>query len=391
MPWRDSLALEQQERKNQNLWRSRELLASAQSVEVKRNGRLYLNFCNNDYLGLANHPASIAAAIGASSVWGTGSGASHLVCGHQESHRKLERELADFVGAEQAVLFSTGYMANLAVPQSLLRRGDLLLQDKLNHASLVDAASLCRADFKRYRHADLDQLSGFLANPVQPGVRKLIGTDSVFSMDGDIAPITELDQLAAGHGAVLLIDDAHGLGVLGKGGRGSYSHFGLKPSGHRLMLGTLGKAIGSFGAFVAGDDIYIDQIVQHARTYIYTTALPAAVAEATRAALGTVEKDSFRREKLSRSISYLRSGIKALGLDLMDSQTPIQPILFGREATALQASAILEQEGIWVSAIRPPTVLKGSSRLRITLSANHSAEHLDQLLNSLSNVREALN
>ena len=391
MPWRESLALEQKQRKDNHLWRSRELLDSAQSLEVERHGKRYLNFCSNDYLGLANHPKLAEAAQQAARHWGTGTGASHLVCGHQQPHHQLEQELADFVGAEKAILFSTGYMANLAVPQSLLRRGDLLLQDKLNHASLIDAARLCRADFKRYRHNDIEHARQLISSNdfSDKTKRRLITTDSVFSMDGDIAPIDKLDQLAKESESVLLIDDAHGFGVLGQG-KGSYAHFGLKPEQHRLMLGTLGKALGSFGAFVAGDAIYIDQIIQLGRTYTYTTALPASVAEATRCALAEVKADSSLRDQLFESIDYLRSGIHEIGLDLMPSDTPIQPILIGDEAIALEASRVLEEQGIWVSAIRPPTVPKGSARLRITLSANHSKAHLDSLLNALSDVKAQL-
>ena len=391
MPWRESLALEQKQRKDNHLWRSRELLDSAQSVEVERHGKRYLNFCSNDYLGLANHPKLAEASQQASLHWGAGTGASHLVCGHQQPHHQLEQELADFVGAEKAILFSTGYMANLAVPQSLLRRGDLLLQDKLNHASLIDAARLCRADFKRYRHNNVEHAGQLISSNdfSDKTKRRLITTDSVFSMDGDIAPIDKLDQLAKESESVLLIDDAHGFGVLGQG-KGSYAHFGLKPERHRLMLGTLGKALGSFGAFIAGDAIYIDQIIQQGRTYTYTTALPASVAEATRCALAEVKADSSLRDQLFESIDYLRSGIHEIGLDLMPSGTPIQPILLGDEATALEASRILQEQGIWVSAIRPPTVPKGSARLRITLSARHSRAHLDALLNALSDVKAQL-
>jgi len=310
MPWRESLALEQQDRKHNKLWRSRQLLNSAQSIEVERDGKRYLNFCSNDYLGLANHADSINASIKASQSWGTGSGASHLVCGHQGPHHQLELELAEFVGAEKALLFSTGYMANLAIPQSFLSRGDLLIQDKLNHASLIDAARLCRANFKRYRHSDIrhaEQLLTHSSSNSNPNSnsekqRQLISTDSVFSMDGDLAPIDELDELAAKNNAVLLIDDAHGFGVLGKNGRGSYSHFGLAPDKHRLMLGTLGKALGSFGAFVAGDAVYIDQIAQKGRTYIYTTALPASIAETTLSALNTVKTDTNRHQTKNKPV-----------------------------------------------------------------------------------------
>lgn len=399
MPWRNTLAREQQERKHLQLWRSRHQVGSAQSIEINRQGKTYLNFCSNDYLGLSTHPDLVKAMSEAVTLWGAGSGASHLVCGHQSPHQLLEEELAEFVGAEKAILFSTGYMANLAVPQSFLSRGDLLIQDKLNHASLIDGAKVCLAELRRYRHSDIQQLADILAkaesthsNQHQHSNQRriLISTDAVFSMDGDIAKLDELDRLAQQHGAVLFIDDAHGLGILGEHGSGSFSQFGFAPNGHRLMLGTLGKALGSFGAFVAGDAIYIDQLVQHARTYIYTTALPAPVAEATRAALKAIRTEPERRQRLADYIEYFRHHAGALGLSLMPSTTPIQPILLGDERSAVKASQILEDEGIWVSAIRPPTVPSGSARLRITLCSEHSQQHLDKLIRALSQVKEQL-
>lgn len=384
MPWREALAAEHRERQQRSLWRQRRQLHSPQSVEVIRDEGSFLNFCSNDYLGLANHPRLRESAISATKTLGTGSGASHLVCGHQESHHQLEDELAEFVGAESALLFSTGYMANLAVPQSFLGRGDLLIQDKLNHASLIDSASLCRASFKRYRHNDLEQLQQILE--AAEHVRTLISVDAVFSMDGDQADIVALDKIAESQKAVLLIDDAHGLGVLGHHGRGSYDAAGLTPSRHCLMLGTLGKALGSFGAFIAGDRVYIEQLKQFARTYIYTTALPPAVAAASRAALETIQDEPWRQEQLHKNIQYFRQGAADIGLKLMPSQTPIQPLILGQEQSAIDASQLLETMGIWVSAIRPPTVPAGTSRLRITLTAEHRQQHIDQLLDGLGQI-----
>ena len=388
MPWRESLLQQQAERRSEQLWRETQQLHSAQSVEVVRDGEIYLNFCSNDYLGLASHPALIDAAVTTAQVSGISSGASHLVCGHHRSHDLLERELSEFVGAESAILFSTGYMANLAAAQCFLGKSDLLLQDKLNHASLLDAAKHSHCDFKRYAHLNTEHAKTFLEKHLltQPDKRRLITTDSIFSMDGDLAPIDKLNQLGKEKNAVLLIDDAHGFGVLGNKGQGSYAHFGLKPSEHRLMLGTLGKAVGSFGAFIAGDKVYIDQLRQLARTYIYTTALPMLIAETTRAALLIIESEPERRTRLQNSIQYLRTGIKALGLDLMESDSPIQPVLMGAEEKALSASEQLKSDHIWITAIRPPTVPKGSSRLRITLSSEHTTEHLDRLLSSLSQI-----
>ena len=384
MPWRDALAKEHRERRESALWRTRQQLHSPQSVEVIRGNDRLINFCSNDYLGLANHPKLQEAAVAASKTWGVGSGASHLVCGHQESHHRLEEELADFVGAESALLFSTGYMANLAIPQSFLGRDDLLVQDKLNHASLIDSASLCRASFKRFRHNDLDHLQQTLNT--EKYRRALISVDAVFSMDGDQAPITQLNKIAQENKAVLLIDDAHGLGVLGREGRGSYDAAGLSPSECRLMLGTLGKAMGSFGAFVAGDRIYIEHLKQFARTYTYTTALPPAVAETSRTALSVLCDESWRQKQLHQNIEYFREGVAITGLELMPSQTPIQPLALGNEQNALNASELLENMGIWVSAIRPPTVPAGTARLRITLTAEHKREHIDQLLDGLKQI-----
>ena len=384
MPWKDALAEEHRERRERALWRTRQQLNSPQSVEVIRGSNRFLNFCSNDYLGLANHPRLKEAAVTASKTWGAGSGASHLVCGHQASHHRLEEELADFVGAQSALLFSTGYMANLAIPQSFLSRNDLLVQDKLNHASLIDSASLCRATFKRYRHNDINHLQKTLNK--EKYRRTLISVDAVFSMDGDQAPITQLSDIAEENQAVLLIDDAHGFGVLGEQGRGSYSANRLIPNGPRLMLGTLGKALGSFGAFVAGDRVYIDHLKQFARTYTYTTALPPAVAEASRTALSILQDEPWRQEQLHQNIEYFRKCVADIGLELMSSQTPIQPLVLGDEKNALAASQILENMGIWVSAIRPPTVPADTARLRITLTAEHKREHIVQLLEGLQQI-----
>ena len=384
MPWKDALAEEHRERRERALWRTRQQLNSPQSVEVIRGSNRFLNFCSNDYLGLANHPRLKEAAVTASKTWGAGSGASHLVCGHQASHHRLEEELADFVGAQSALLFSTGYMANLAIPQSFLSRNDLLVQDKLNHASLIDSASLCRATFKRYRHNDINHLQKTLNT--EKYRRTLISVDAVFSMDGDQAPITQLSDIAEENQAVLLIDDAHGFGVLVEQGRGSYSANRLIPNGPRLMLGTLGKALGSFGAFVAGDRVYIDHLKQFARTYTYTTALPPAVAQASRTALSILQDEPWRQEQLHQNIEYFRKCVADIGLELMSSQTPIQPLVLGDEKNALAASQILENMGIWVSAIRPPTVPADTARLRITLTAEHKREHIDQLLEGLQQI-----
>jgi 8-amino-7-oxononanoate synthase len=381
MPWRNELRAEQERRRRQQLWRTRPSINSPQGTRIKRDDRHLVNFCSNDYLGLANSPELIAAMAGAAHTWGVGSGASHMVCGHMASHHALEEELAAFVGAERAILFSTGYMANLAIPAAFLDRNDLVLEDRLNHASMIDAGLLSRAKMIRYQHCDIAQLKNLLRE--NTARRKMVMTDAVFSMDGDQAPIELLRGATARHGALLVLDDAHGFGVLGANGAGSLASLDQHPGRNVLMVGTLGKAAGSFGAFVAGDDIYIETLLQHARPYIYTTALPPAVAETTRVALRIIAKDSWRRETLSSHIRHFRSGAASLGLTLPDSQTPIQPILLGDETSALEASRLLEEAGLMVTPIRPPTVPQGSSRLRITLSALHTVDDIDRLLESL--------
>ena len=312
-PWRDELLAAQELRRARKLWRSRSVILTPQGVRIDHAGRELLNFSSNDYLDLANSPELITAMSTAVSAWGSGSGASHMVCGHLEPHSELERELAEFVGAERAILFSTGYMANLAIPSVFLERHDLLLEDRLNHASMIDAGLLSRARLMRYRHLDADHVEKLLAG--ESGRRKMIMTDAVFSMDGDQAPVRQLTETAARHDALLVLDDAHGFGVLGDDGAGSLSCVNQRPTENVMMLGTLGKAAGTFGAFVAGDAIYIDTLVQHARPYIYTTALPPAVAEATRAALRIIKNDSWRRARLRANTRQFRDGSRAAGTE----------------------------------------------------------------------------
>lgn len=384
MPWQDQLVAEHQKRRENNLWRTRYEVGSPQSVEIRREGKSFLNFTSNDYLGLAGHPRLAEASALAARKWGAGTGASHLVSGHQSPHHALEEELAEFVGAEDALLFSTGYMANLAIPTAFLDRGDLLVQDKLNHASLIDSGLLGRADFKRFRHCDTKHAEKLLVD--SKARRNMISTDGVFSMDGNIAPLAELNALAKDHDALLVVDDAHGFGTLGRNGRGSTNLSGLKIKDNLIMMGTLGKALGSFGAFVAGDRIYIDHLKQSARSYIYTTALPATVVEATRAALRLTKEAAQERQHLKNLIAYFRKEATTLRLPLMDSETAIQPLLLGSESAALAASKQLEKDGIWVTAIRPPTVPKGTARLRICLSSNHDFNHINQLIESLTSI-----
>ena len=367
----------------QHLYRRRETVDSPQGVELVIDGRSFLNFCSNDYLGLANHPQVVEAFQSGVLRYGVGAGASHLISGHSRAHQALEEELADFVGAPRALLFSTGYMANLGAVGALTDRRGTVFEDKLNHASLIDAARLCQASVRRYPHGDLGRLQALLA---ESAGEKLVLTDGVFSMDGDIAPLSALTELARRHGATLLVDDAHGLGVLGAGGRGSCEIFRQPVASPLILMGTLGKAFGTFGAFVAAAEEVIETLIQHARAYIYTTALPPAVAEATRASLRLVRTEAWRRDLLRERISQFRRGAGELGLRVLDSATAIQPVILGDPDAALAAAAALRQHGILVPAIRPPTVARNASRLRITLSAAHTASHVGHLLDALARL-----
>ncbi len=350
----------------------------AGTTEVIVEGRCLVNFCGNDYLGLARHPLVSAALRRAAAAWGAGSGASHLVTGHGIEHAQLEEELAAFVRRERALLLSTGYMANLAVVTTLAGRGDLVLLDRLSHASLIDAALLSGARLRRYPHADAGAAAS-ASDRVH-----LIATDGVFSMDGDLAPLSELAAAAAARGAWLVVDDAHGLGVIGATGRGTLEHLGdLDAEAVPVLIGTLGKAFGTFGAFVAGSSELIELLVQRARSYIYTTALPPALAAATRAALAVAQRESWRRERVLALVERFRAAAAERGIPLTGSRTPIQPILVGSAEAALDASRRLLEAGFWVAAIRPPTVPRNSARLRITLSAEHTESQVDALVEAL--------
>jgi len=353
-------------------------------TRVRVAGRELRNFCSNDYLGLAQHPALVQAQCAAAREFGAGSGAAHLISGHSLVHQRLEAELADFTGRERALLFSTGYMANLGVLSALGERGEVLLEDRLNHASLIDGASLSGARLVRYAHAD--------AQAAATRVREfpktsLIASDGVFSMDGDLAPVRELAALAKQQQAWLLIDDAHGLGVLGAHGGGVVELAGLGAAEVPLLIGTLGKAFGSFGAFVAGDAALIDYLLQRARSYIYTTALPPAVAAASSAALALVRSEGWRRTRLAAHVARFRAGALQLGFTLGASSSPIQPLLIGAASDAVALSAALRAAGFWVAAIRPPTVPAGSARLRVTLSAAHDESDIDALLVALAELK----
>lgn len=372
------------ERRAAHLYRQRRLLQSAQTPQVTVDGKNYTAFCSNDYLGLANHPEVIAALQRAANRYGVGSGASHLVNGHSVEHHALEEELAAFCGRERALLFSTGYMANMGAITALVGQGDAVFEDRLNHASLLDAGLLSGARFQRFLHNDLDNLAARLTKT--QAARKLIVVDGVFSMDGDCAPLPQLAELAQQHNAWLMVDDAHGFGYFGKRGGGSAEHFGLTQAQLPILMGTLGKAFGTFGAFIAGSETLIETLIQFARPYIYTTAMPPAVAAATRTSLRLLQTESWRREHLQNVIARFRTGASALGLQLMPSDSPIQPIVLGDEARALAFSEQLAARGFLVIAIRPPTVAVGSSRLRVTLSAEHSLTQVDALLTALAEI-----
>ncbi|MDG9884753.1 8-amino-7-oxononanoate synthase [Pseudomonas sp. GD04058] len=370
-----------EQRRAADLYRQRPLLQSPQGPQVVVDGQSLLAFCSNDYLGLANHPEVIAAWRAGAERWGVGGGASHLVVGHSTPHHQLEEALAEFTGRPRALLFTTGYMANLGAVTALVGQGDTVLQDRLNHASLLDAGLLSGARFNRYLHNDADSLDKRLDKAEG---NTLVVTDGVFSMDGDIADLPELLNRARAKGAWLMVDDAHGFGTLGRKGGGVAEHFGLSPEELPVLVGTLGKAFGTAGAFVAGSEELIESLVQFARPYIYTTSQPPALACATLKSLALLRDEHWRREHLAALIAQFRGGAEAIGLELMDSFTPIQPIMIGDAGRALHLSRMLRERGLLVTAIRPPTVPAGSARLRVTLTAAHSAAQVQLLLNALA-------
>ncbi|WP_090352339.1 8-amino-7-oxononanoate synthase [Pseudomonas oryzae] len=374
-------------RRADNLFRQRPLLESPQGPQVVVDGQPLLAFCSNDYLGLANHPEVIAALQAGAAQWGVGGGASHLVIGHSQPHHALEEALAEFTGRPRALLFSTGYMANLAAVTALVGQGDSVLEDRLNHASLLDAGLLSGARFSRYLHNDAASLASRLD---KASGNSLVVTDGVFSMDGDLADLPALCAAAKQKGAWLMVDDAHGFGPLGASGGGIVEHFGLGLDDVPVLVGTLGKAFGTAGAFVAGSEELIETLIQFARPYIYTTSQPPAVACATLKSLELLRTESWRREHLNALIARFRAGAAELGLTLMDSPTPIQPLLIGDSARAVEFSRLLRERGLMVGAIRPPTVPAGTARLRVTLSAAHTFEQLERLLAALGECQALL-
>jgi 8-amino-7-oxononanoate synthase len=379
-----SLAARVAERERAGLLRRVRTSDAMRGVRVMIGGRELLNFCSNDYLGLAQDARIIKALQNAANEAGVGSTAAHLVCGHHREHAQLEEALCEWTGRDAALLFSSGWLANLGVMQALLDRGDVCVQDKLNHASLLDAAQLAGATLKRYPHNDAEGAARQLASV--PGKPALLATDGVFSMDGDTAPLRELASLCQREGATLMIDDAHGLGVLGTHGAGSLDEAGLSQAVAPVLMATLGKAAGCAGAFVAGSRTLIEGLTQLARTFVYTTAMPPALAAAACAAVHVAREEEWRREKLRALVAQFRTGAAQLGLPLMESRSAIQPIVLGDAERAVAASRALEQNGLLVTAIRPPTVPAGKARLRITLSAAHESADVDRLLDALAQL-----
>jgi 8-amino-7-oxononanoate synthase len=376
---RFSAMLEQ--RRNEGLYRQRVTLQSAQGPVVRIDGRDFLNFCSNDYLSLAAHPRVVERFRRAAAEYGVGSGASHLVCGHSAPHHELEEALAEFTGRERALLYSSGYAANTGILTSVLQRGDYVFEDRLNHASLLDGGLHSGARFQRFPHNDVGALRAKLAAADGP---RLVVVDGVFSMDGDTAPLAELASLCREEDAWLMVDDAHGFGVLGTRGMGSTEAARLDSAAVPILMATLGKALGTAGAFVAGSEALIEGLIQQSRSYIYTTALPPAVAAASLESLVLLRDESWRRDYLAALIRRFRMGAEQLCLPLMPSSSAIQPLLVGDASTAVALSTRLRDNGFLVGAIRPPTVPAGTSRLRITLTAAHSESQVDQLLDQLA-------
>jgi 8-amino-7-oxononanoate synthase len=366
--------------------RQRRTIARRDGVRLELDGRWLTGFCSNDYLGLASQFEVGAALQDAVAREGAGSTASHLVCGHHALHEQLEREMAEWLGVPRALLFGSGFAANLAVQQALLEDEDVCVQDRLNHASLIDATRLAGCRLRRYPHLDPEGAMRQLRNA--SGGAAILATDAVFSMDGDVAPLRSLSLVARAQDALLYVDDAHGVGVLGPQGRGTVAEAGLGVAEVPLQLATLGKALGGYGAVVAGDADLVEHLAGVARPYLYTTALPPALAAATLAAVRLARRDDWRRARLQELVAQFRTGAGRLGLELMASSTPIQPVLCGAEATATAMSAALEQAGFLVTAIRPPTVSEGRSRLRVTLSALHTAQQVNALLGAIAEARD---
>ncbi len=375
-----SIGLNQQ--KKQGLYRHRKVTQSPQGREITLDNQRLLNFCSNDYLGLSNHPQVKQSFIDATHKYGVGSGAAHLVNGHTQEHHALEEDLADFCGYPRALLFSTGYMANLAAAQSLCNKNDHIVQDKLNHASLIDAANISQAKLRRFPHKNYDGLLAQLKR-CDSG-EKLVSSDCVFSMDGDEADIARIIKHCRNQDAMLMLDDAHGFGILGENGQGSLYQQQIAPTNVDIYMATFGKAMGTAGAFIAANEELIETLIQNARCYIYTTAMPAAIAAATRTSLQLLSKENWRQQNLMHNIQHFKSLAKHTGIHLLSSNTAIQPIIIGDAMQALEISQQLLKIGFHVAAIRPPTVLENSARLRVTLRADHTENDIARLITAIS-------
>lgn len=374
--------------KASGLYRTLRTIEGPQGPRIKIDGKGAILLCSNNYLGLADHPRLKEAAIKAIEKYGIGSGASRLVSGTMELHQELEERIARFKGTEAALVFNSGYSANTSVIPTLVGRGDVVFSDKLNHASIIDGCILSRAEFKRYLHKDATALERLLAASTNVS-RKLVVTDSVFSMDGDIAPLPEIVGLAKQYGAMVMVDDAHATGVLGKSGKGSLEHFGLAGN-DVIQMGTLGKALGGFGAYIAGSSELIDYLINKARGFIFSTSLPPSVLASAIAAIDLIEEEPGLREALWEKTRYIINGLIDLGFDTMGSETPIIPIFVGDAGKTMEFSRRLMEEGVFVSGIRPPTVPEGKSRLRATVMATHSYEDLNRAIEAFSKVGREL-
>ncbi|MCP4001097.1 MAG: 8-amino-7-oxononanoate synthase [Gammaproteobacteria bacterium] len=372
-----------EERRNAGLYRQRRIVNSAQSREMFIDGHKLLNFCSNDYLGLANDKRVIKAFQQAAEIWGVGSGASHLVSGHTKAHEELEEALAEFTGRPRCLLFSSGYAANMGAIQGLLSSADHIFEDRLNHASLLDGGRISRARLKRYMHRDAHDLDNKLSKVSDSKARKLVVTDGTFSMDGTVCDVDAIAEITHKHNAWMMLDEAHSLGVIGKQGCGLADPDNYSVNDVQILIGTLGKALGTQGGFVTGSEELIETLIQQARTYIYSTAIPSAIAVATLTSLQIAREEEWRRERLRELVQKFRIGATQLGLKLLDSKAPIQPIILGDAHTAVKLSNALEDLGILITAIRPPTVPANTSRLRITFTAEHTDDDLKQLLSAL--------
>ena len=377
-----------QDLETKGLRRRMRAVAGPQGREIIVDGKKVLNFCSNNYLGLADDPRLKAAAVDCILKEGLGSGASRLVCGNMSMHEKLEKRLAEFKGTESCLLFSTGYMANVGTIAGLCERGDVIFSDKLNHASIVDGIRLSQAEFKRYPHNDAETLAAWLKDSAQYR-RRLIVTDTVFSMDGDLAPLERIVELAQRYDAMVMVDEAHGFGVLGQNGKGAIEHFGLEGK-IDVQMGTLSKAAGAFGAYVCGSRALIDFLMNRARSFIYTTALPPAIAAAALAGVEIIENEPQRRKMVSENGELLRRELRAMGFDTLRSQTPIIPIVIKEASLALAFSQKLLESGIFVQAIRPPTVPANTARLRVTVMTTHTRNDLEYFLETIRKAGKEL-